>query len=247
MVQLNWGVKSITGNFRENNEDSCRVFDPGLFFIVADGMGGQNAGEKASALAIELFPEQLDQRLKKTANANPDQVLKFIDEAVSHANAEIMALGEMDSDSKSMGTTIAFIVAVGDTLYIGGVGDSRVYMLRNDNFVQLTTDHSLTQALIDAGTLTPEEAVGHRYRNMLYRYLGTKEGGTGVQTRQIQPLMGDRYLICSDGVIDGINDDQIIDILRQHADPQAAADAVVAGAQDGGSKDNITCIIVDCL
>ncbi|MFN0195159.1 MAG: PP2C family protein-serine/threonine phosphatase [Planctomycetaceae bacterium] len=246
MVQFKWGVKSITGNFRENNEDSCTVHGPGRFFIVADGMGGQNAGEKASALAIELFPDQLDQRLSKTPNPNPEQILKFIDEAANHANAEIMALGEIDTDTKSMGTTIAFIVAVGDMLYIGGIGDSRVYMLRNDNFVQLTTDHSLTQALIDAGTLTPEEAVGHRYRNMLYRYLGTKEGGTGVQTRQIQPLAGDRFLICSDGVIDGMHDDQMSDILRQHPDPQVAADSVVAGAEDGGSKDNITCIIVDC-
>ncbi|MEX0726190.1 MAG: protein phosphatase 2C domain-containing protein [Planctomycetaceae bacterium] len=246
MVQLNWGLKSITGNFRENNEDSCTVHGAGRMFIVADGMGGQNAGEKASAMAVELFPKRLEQKLSQASPVTGDVILKSIDEAVSHANTEIMALGEVDSDTRSMGTTIAFIVHYGETLYVGGVGDSRVYMLRNGNFMQLTTDHSLTQALIDAGTLTPEEAVGHRYRNVLYRYLGTKEGGTGVQTRQIQPQAGDRFLICSDGVLDGSNDDDLADILRQYDDPQEAADVIVDGALSGGSKDNITCIVVHC-
>ena len=246
MVQLNWGMKSITGNYRENNEDSCTIHGAGRMFVVADGMGGQNAGEKASALAIELFPKRLEQLLEAVSPENIDVILKSIDEAVSHANTEIMALGEIDSDTRSMGTTIAFIVSHGETLFVGGVGDSRVYMLRNGNFMQLTTDHSLTQALIDAGTLTPEEAVGHRYRNVLYRYLGTKEGGIGVQTRQIQPQAGDRFLICSDGVLDGTNDDNLAELLRQYDDPQEAADAIVDSALTGGSKDNITSIVVHC-
>lgn len=243
MVQLSWGQKSITGNYRENNEDSCTVHG-GHTFVVADGMGGQNAGEKASAMAIELFPKRLEQKLAKASAITEEVILKAIDEAVAHANSEIMALGEVDSDARSMGTTIAFVVFYDGTLYIGGVGDSRVYMLRNGNFMQLTTDHSMTQALIDAGTLTREEAVGHRFRNILYRFLGTKEGGTGVQTRQIQPQPDDRFLICSDGVLDGSNDDELAELLARYDDPQQAADVVVDTALTGGSKDNITCIVV---
>ena len=127
---------------------------------------------------------------------------------------------------------------------MGGVGDSRVYLLRNGSLQQLTTDHSLTQALIDAGTLTPEEAVNHRYKNVLYRYLGCKEGGTGTTPRQIQPKAGDRFLICSDGVTSGAKDSQILQLLKEGTDPQVTAEAIVQAATDGGSKDNITGVVV---
>ena len=244
MTGYRCGSKSITGNYRDNNEDSFVVDEQGRFFIVADGMGGQCAGEKASAMAIELVPKQLTQLLS-FRDDSAEKVVSAIDDPVAHENGEIMALGEDRSEFRNMGTTVAFVVHVGATFFVGGVGDSRVYLLRNGHFTQLTTDHSLTQALLDAGTITHEEAANHRYKNVLYRYLGTREGGTGTQPRQVVPEPGDRLFLCSDGVTDGIDDETLRMVLEEHPDPQEAADACVKSAQDGGSKDNITCIVLD--
>ena len=247
MVQVRWGCLSIKGNFRENNEDSFIVDPRGRFFIVADGMGGQSAGEKASALATELVPRRLEQTIDFN-KATPDEVVRRIDEAVAFANGEIMALSNLDSEYHNMGTTIAFMVSVGEKLFVAGVGDSRVYRLRGDQLEQLTRDHSLTQALLEAGTISAEEAKTHRYKNVLYRYLGTKEGGTGAEAKVLEAQAGDRYMLCSDGVTDGIKYDldQLARLIKMD-DPQAAAAAIVKAAEDLGSKDNITCIVVHCV
>lgn len=243
MLRARWGSKSITGNFRENNEDRCLVHPQGRYYLVADGMGGQCAGEKASEMAVEIVPRLLEKSLD-FEKSNATQVIKSIDDAVTAANAEIMALGELDIDYHNMGTTLVFLLAVGSDFYVGGLGDSRAYQLRGGELTQLTTDHSLTQALLDAGTITPEEAAVHRYRNVLYKYLGSKEGGTGTQAKRFSPNKGDRYLLCSDGVSDGAKKDILRDILKSATDPQAAAEAVIKAAQEGGSKDNITSVVV---
>jgi protein phosphatase len=242
-IQFNWGSVSITGNFRDNNEDNCLVDAGARYFLVADGMGGQSAGEKASELAVELISEKLRQ-LIDFERAAEKEIVDGIDRAVSHANMEIMALGELEPNYKNMGTTIAFLVHAGGHLYIGGVGDSRAYLLRHGQLEQLTEDHSLTQALLRAGTISPEEAATHRYKNVLYRYLGTKEGGTGTSPRRVEPQSGDRLMLCSDGVTDGVKPDQVKAILNAEANPQQAAEKLVKAAQDGGSKDNITCVVV---
>ena len=235
------GHLSIVGK-RDNNEDAY-VVDPGSrFFLVADGMGGQSAGERASGLATEIVPQKLGQLDFDRATA--DQTVKLIDEAVSQANYEIMALGEIDSKLKNMGTTLTFIVQVAGTMFVGGVGDSRVYLLRGGKLEQLTTDHSLTQALVDAGTLTLEEAANHRYRNVLYRYLGCKEGGQGTSPKQVRPQVGDKFLLCSDGVTGGADDAKLAALLAAGTDPQATAEAIVQAATDGGSKDNITGVVI---
>lgn len=242
-MQLNAGSVSITGQFRDNNEDRAQIDPRGRYFLVADGMGGQSAGEKASELAVEVVQKKLLQSLDFDTDA-ADKVVRSIDEAVAEANMEIMALGEVDPNYHSMGTTLAFLIRAAGKLYAGGVGDSRVYRLRGGKLEQLTTDHSLTQALVDAGTLTPEEATTHRYRNVLYRYLGTKEGGTGTNPRQLTPEPGDCFLLCSDGVTDGLGQDEIQRLLEAGTDPQQTAEAIVAAAEAGGSRDNITCVVV---
>lgn len=243
-MKLRTGCLSITGNYRENNEDNCHIDSQNRFFLVADGMGGQSAGERASSLAMEIIPQKLQQLdFQKSA---PEQTIRLIDDAVSQANFEIMALGELDSKLHNMGTTITFLVHAGGQFFVGGVGDSRTYLLRNGKLEQLTTDHSLTQALLDSGTLTPEEAATHRYRNVLYRYLGTKEGGTGTTPKQISPQIGDRWLLCTDGVTGGVTDQELAKLLAEGNDPQQIAEKVVRAAEAGGSKDNITCLVVFC-
>ncbi|REJ93388.1 MAG: serine/threonine-protein phosphatase [Planctomycetota bacterium] len=242
-MKLRTGSVSITGNFRENNEDRCHVDPQGRFVLVADGMGGQSAGEKASELAIELVSARLAQSIDFD-KAAPEAVSKALDAAVAHANTEIMALGEIEPSYHNMGTTITFLLHVDDRLYAGGVGDSRTYLLRDGKLEQLTKDHSLTQALVDAGTISSEEAANHRYRNVLWRYLGTKEGNTSVDPKVIDPQPGDRFLLCSDGVSDGVDADSLATLLTSTDDPQQVAEEIVKAAQAGGSRDNITAVVV---
>lgn len=237
-----WGAVSITGE-RENNEDRCLTDSSGRFFLVADGMGGQCAGEKASEMAIELISKKLDQ-IVDFERDDSQKVTNGIDQAVSHANVEIMALSELDPDFHNMGTTIAMLLRVKDRFYVAGIGDSRVYLWRSGQLQTLTNDHSLTRALLDAGTITEEEAERHRFRNVLYRYLGTKEGGTGAKAQAVDAQKGDRFLLCSDGATDGLKDKEIGALLAGGDDPEKTAQSIVDAAKNAGSRDNITCIAV---
>jgi serine/threonine protein phosphatase PrpC len=241
---LHWGALSITGNFRSNNEDRFYIDSEGRYFLVADGMGGQSAGERASELAVELISSRLNTGIDFNGTPAAKAVIDSIDKAIAHANSEIIALGELEPGCKNMGTTIAFIVNVAGEFYIGGVGDSRAYHLRNGQLQQLTEDHSLTQALVKAKTITPEDAKTHRYKNVLYRYLGTKDGGNGTEPTRLTPQSGDIFMLCSDGITDGTEPNLIIETLTTEPSPQTAAEKLVAAAQAGGSKDNITCVVL---
>lgn len=240
---LRWGAHSITGNYRENNEDRCHVDAQGRFFIVADGMGGQSAGERASQLAVEIVTSKLSQ-IVDFANGSSAHVSSCIDRSVQDANAEILALSEIDTSLRNMGTTIAVLVRAGDALACAGVGDSRIYLLRGGDLKQLTTDHSIAQALVEAGTISQEEVATHRYKNMLYKYLGSKEGSGTVDVKWIPLKSGDRFMACSDGVSDGLPVAELPKLLASGADPQKSAEAIVAAALAGGSRDNITCVTV---
>ncbi len=240
-MKLQVGWLSIVGK-RENNEDACYCDPQNRFFVVADGMGGQSAGERASQIAVEAIPKKLQQI--DFENSTPAQTKKGIEEAVAFANQKIMVLGESDSELKNMGTTVVFSVLVNGTLFVGGIGDSRVYSLRKGTLEQLTTDHTVTQFLMEAGTLTPQEAVNHPYRNVLYRYLGCKERGTGTNLKQIPIQPGDRFLLCSDGVTGGASDSTLLSLLKTGTDPQKSAETIVQAATDGGSRDNITALVI---
>ena len=149
-LALNIGKCSLLGNYRENNEDSIEVkqFPDLIVAIVADGMGGQAAGEIASKRAIEIIPRELRKNL--AGHLNPDAVKGVIKRAIVQANEEIMAMGALDKDMKNMGTTVVMAVwRKGAELYVAGVGDSRAYLVRDGKAQQLTTDHSLAQALVE--------------------------------------------------------------------------------------------------
>ena len=245
MAAFRIGHISITGNYRENNEDSCFVDDRQRYAIVADGMGGQSSGERASALAIELIPRWLE-KLLDFDKANAKAVNDALETSIAHANSEIIALSELDPGMRNMGTTVVMMARVGERLYFIGVGDSRAYELRGSKFKQLTVDHSLTQALMDAGTISAEEAKTHRYRNVLYKYLGSRDGATGGIAIEVTPKSGDRFLLCSDGLTDGLKDSEIAELMTSHDDPQKLSEILVDAALEGGSRDNITALVVIC-
>ena len=198
-VAFQIGHVSITGNYRDNNEDSCVVDSKQRYAIVADGMGGQSAGERASALAIELIPRWLE-KLLNFEKADSKAVNEALEKSVAQANSEIIALSELDPGMRNMGTTIVMMARVDKRFFFTGVGDSRAYQFRNGKLRQLTVDHSLTQALMDAGTISAEEAKTHRYRNVLYKYLGSRDGATGGTAVEITPESGDRFLLADSAV-----------------------------------------------
>ena len=245
---LNIGKCSLLGNYRENNEDSIDVkqFPDLTVCIVADGMGGQAAGEIASRRAVEIVPRELRKNLVPALN--PEAVKAVTRRAIVQANEEIMAMGALDKDMKNMGTTVVMgIWRKGSEVYIAGVGDSRAYLIRNKRIQQLTVDHSLAQALVEAKTISPAEAKDHRFRNVLWKYLGSKEVGEGPDVGVVPIQANDRILLCTDGLTGAVPDEQLASYITDATDIQACAEGLGQLALDQGSRDNVSCIVIEVV
>jgi PPM family protein phosphatase len=247
-LALNIGKCTLLGNYRENNEDSIEVkqLPEVTVCIVADGMGGQAAGEIASKRAIEVVPREL--RNSHLAGLDPQEVKQIIRKAVVKANEEIITMGQLDRDLKNMGTTVVLAVWLkGKELYVAGVGDSRAYFVREDQIEQVTVDHSLAQALVENKTISAAEAREHRFRNVLWKYLGTREVGEGPEVTMHPLEPGDRLMLCSDGLTGVVPDDQLLSFMADQPDPQACADGLGQLALDCGSRDNVSCIVIEAV
>jgi serine/threonine protein phosphatase PrpC len=245
-LALNIGKCTLLGNYRENNEDSIEVkqFPDMSLCIVADGMGGQAYGEIASKRAIEVVPRELRKNLQ--AGSDTDATRAVIKKAIVQANEEIVTMGALDREMKNMGTTIVLALwRKGTELFISNLGDSRAYLIRGGNIEQLSVDHSLAQALVENKTITPEEAKEHRFRNVLWKYLGSKEVGEGPDVKAIPLEIGDRFLLCSDGLTGPVPDAQILQFMLEHTESQQCADGLGQLALDQGSRDNVSCIVID--
>lgn len=245
-LTLNIGKSTNLGNYRENNEDSIevKVFPDLTVSVVADGMGGQAAGEIASKRAVDIIPRELRKNL--TSAANPEATKAMIRRAIVQANEEIIAMGQLDKEMKNMGTTVVTAVwRKGNDLFVAGVGDSRAYMVRAKKISQLTVDHSLAQALVEAKTISAAEAKEHKFRNVLWKYLGSKEVGEGPDVAGVPIQAGDRFLLCTDGLHGVVPDDKILAFMNGQPDPQACADGLVQLALESGSRDNVSCTVID--
>jgi protein phosphatase len=247
-LSLNIGKCTLLGNYRENNEDSIEVkpFPDMTVCIVADGMGGQAAGEIASKRAIEVVPRELRKNLAQATGQ--DQVKTVIRKSIVQANEEIMAMGALDRDLRNMGTTIVTALwRMSNEMFIAGVGDSRAYLLRAGQIEQLTIDHSLAQALVENKTISAAEAREHRFRNVLWKYLGTKEVGEGPEVKVVSLQPADRFLLCSDGLSGPVSDGQLLEFIQTHPDVQECADGLGQLALDQGSRDNVSCIVIEVV
>jgi protein phosphatase len=246
-LALNIGKCTLLGNYRENNEDSIDVkqFPDMTVCLVADGMGGQAAGEVASKRAIEIVPRELKRYLNSTMGT--DETKNILRRSIVQANEEIMAMAALDRELKNMGTTIVVTLwrKGSSLLYVTGMGDSRVYLLRGKKIDQLTVDHSIAQALVEAKTISAAEARVHRYRNVLWKYLGSNEVGDGPEVKVVQVQAGDRFLMCTDGLSGVVNDEQLLAFMKDKTDVQECADGLGQFALDQGSRDNISCIVID--
>jgi protein phosphatase len=248
-LALNIGKCTLLGNYRENNEDAIDVkqFPDMTVCLVADGMGGQAAGEVASKRAIEIVPRELKKYI--TGVVSTDETRNIVRRAIVQANEEIMAMAALDRELKNMGTTIVLSLwrKGSAVLYVAGMGDSRVYHIRGRKIEQLTVDHSIAQALVEAKTISPAEARVHRYKNVLWKYLGSSEVGEGPEVKAIQLQAGDRFLLCTDGLSGVVSDEQLFDFMKDKTDVQECADGLGQLALDAGSRDNISCIVIEVV
>jgi serine/threonine protein phosphatase PrpC len=247
-LSLNIGKCTLLGNYRENNEDSIEVklFPDLTVCVVADGMGGQAAGEVASKRAIEIIPRELRKGL--AAGVQGDTARSAVRKAIVQANAEIMELGALDKEMRNLGTTVVMAIwRKASELLIAGVGDSRAYLVRQKKITQLTVDHSLAQALVEAKTISPAEAREHKFRNVLWKYLGSKEVGEGPDVTAVPVQPGDRFLLCTDGLHGVVPDDKLLQFILSQTDMQACADGLGQLALDSGSRDNVSCITIEVV
>jgi protein phosphatase len=227
MKVARYAAKSDPGRRRRRNEDAYVVRPP--LFAVADGMGGAQAGELASRIAVDAMGGEAE-----------------LAALIQEANRQVYARSNEDATASGMGTTMtAAVVAPDGTVTIGHVGDSRAYRLRGGKLEQLTDDHSLVAELVRTGKLSAEEAETHPQRSVITRALGT-DPDVDVDSVSVQGEPGDLFLICSDGLTTMVDDDEILDTIEaSRNDLEAAADTLVRKANRGGGEDNITVVFFE--
>ncbi len=221
-----------TGRQRRANEDSLLARSP--LFVVADGMGGAQAGEVASKIAVESFHDGLAEALE------PELALA---ELARLANARIHELSHENAEQAGMGTTLTAVYVGERDIAIAHVGDSRAYCLRAGELLRLTDDHSLVDELLRQGRLTPEEAVEHPQRSVITRALGP-EGTVEVDTRSFRARAGDVYLLCSDGLTTMLPEQRIAELLAASPRLRDAGETLIAAANEAGGRDNITVLLL---
>jgi len=238
--------KSEIGMCRTKNEDAIFISDDNFpfkdLFIVADGMGGYNAGEVASASAIQAFLGYVKKEWDITEKKA--EVLDFLVEGVSVSNHAVYHKSKESEEFAEMGTTFVVATIQEHKLFVAYVGDSRVYVLREDELRQITTDHSYVMELVKMGNITMEEAAVHPQRNIITRAVGTKktvEADTSIEDLQD----GDMILMCSDGLSTMLTDTEMKDILKKGADLEARAQELVDCANKKGGHDNISLVLIE--
>jgi len=250
-------ARTDTGRVRHQNQDSVYTGviplpdgQQAYLCLVADGMGGAAAGEYASRLAADVSRAYLEQESTSHPPATDAAWQALLRDAVRAANRQIYDAARTDAARRGMGTTLTMALLVGDRLHIASVGDSRVYLLNTNGVTddgapsaQLTSDHSLVARLVDIGQLTPEQARVHPQRNILYRSIGT-DPSVDVDTRSEALEPGDIVLLCSDGLVNHVSDEEIAQIALGETDLDRAVMRLVSLANERGGRDNISVVMV---
>ncbi len=234
---LRYAARSDVGMVRKGNEDSG--YAGSWLLAVADGMGGHAAGELASAIAVATFAEVADAQLRE------DEALSVLGDAVDLSNERIADVIAEEPQYQGMGTTFTGLAWLRDRLGLVHVGDSRAYLLRDGELVQLTRDHTYVQTLVDSGQITKEEAAIHPRRNLIMRAIdGVHAVEPDLSIRDLQ--LGDRYLLCSDG-LSGVVDEDVISRELSNGDPTGVVTRLVDLALEAGAPDNVTVVVADVV
>ena len=236
-------AKTDIGKVRDMNQDSFYISSPEdniQIFIVADGMGGYKGGEIASKLAVETSKNYIINNFNSIEH-DRESIMNLIKSAIEYANLSIYEKSKEIPELENMGTTIDICLVIPNKVYIGHVGDSRVYRKRKDFFRKLTTDHSYVQQLVSDGTITKEEAYHHPKKNMLIKALGCSSlVEPDVMVKGF--LKDDILLMCTDGLTNMLKDEEIVKIINEN--PQEACNKLVEKANENGGLDNITAVII---
>ncbi len=234
--------RTDVGVVRTDNEDNYLLIPDEGLYIVADGMGGHAAGEVASEMAVRIIAREL----RDVAREDEERAADTLRTAIRRANEQIFQRTLNEQDKRGMGTTATAMLILDAKYLIGHVGDSRAYVLREDEMVQLTKDHSYVQEQVDAGYLTPQQARVHPYSNVITRCVGANDdvdpdvyGGT--------LRGGDLYLLASDGLTGMLEDHEMKEILQNGSDMDTALDELINTANGRGGLDNITAIILQVV
>jgi serine/threonine protein phosphatase PrpC len=242
---LTWDFAALTdaGRIRANNEDTI-AFDASLgLVLLADGMGGYNGGEVASGMAIALLQASFGRWLAHAGpQANPKAVRRALQAGTDEANAAILEAGIANLQLQGMGTTLVLAAFGQQRAIVGHIGDSRCYRLRGEKFELLTRDHSLLQEQLDAGAITPEQAIQSPHRNLVTRALGI-ERNVELEMHEHSVRAGDLFLLCSDGLSEMVSDAQLFTLLLQNIDLPEKATLLVATANENGGRDNISVVL----
>ncbi len=250
--QVRAGALTDVGMVREHNEDALLAFecardsliDPAqtFLYVVADGMGGAEAGEVASAIAVGAIRNYVEDKLAGSGAAGVRAILQ---EALEQANSKIIEYQAAHPEARGMGSTAVAALLAPPQAAIAWVGDSRAYICDGNGLRQLTKDHSLVQRLIEIGQISAEEARQHEHKNVITRSLGARPTGpAGAESLALRLKRGDRLMLCSDGLTAHVEDRQIDALLRRHSDPTAAARELVVAANAGGGTDNVSVVVI---
>ncbi|MFD5598586.1 PP2C family protein-serine/threonine phosphatase [Leucobacter sp. NPDC058333] len=237
-VTYSSAIGSHVGMVRSNNQDSAFAGDH--IYLVADGMGGHAGGDVASAIATKALAS-----LDVPPTGSPEATTNVLRTAILDANTKLRATVRDRPELAGMGTTFTGIIPVEDQLAIGHIGDSRLYLLRDNALKQITKDHTFVQRLVDSGKITEEEAKIHPRRSVLMRVLGDVDSSPQVDTMVVDTLPGDVWLLCSDGLCGYVDDVDIEKILRRRTSLQGGVDALIDKSLAHGAPDNVTVVLVE--
>lgn len=238
-VEFHYAARSDVGLVRQNNQDSG--YAGANLLVLADGMGGPAGGDIASSVAIaHLVPLDTDSHPAET-------LLPSLRDALMDAHEELSERSEQDPELAGLGTTCIALMRSGNKLAMVHIGDSRAYLLRGDTLTQVTTDHSFVQYLVDGGQITPEEAEHHPQRNVVMRILGDSQADVTPDETMREAVVGDRWLLCSDGLSGVVSSDTIAEILTDVRDPGECAEELIRLALLAGGPDNVTCVVADIV
>lgn len=242
-MNYEFSIRTDPGLARENNEDSVTLDESTRLAILADGMGGYNAGEIASGMATAFIKSELGRWLSQAGrHANAKEVRRAMEICVDNANRSIFNAANSNPQYSGMGTTLVMGVFQDGRLMLGHIGDSRCYRLREGEFSQISKDHSLLQEQMDAGLITAEQAATSTNKNLVTRALGV-EDAVLLEVNEYRVEPGDLYLMCSDGLSDMVDDNTIAELLRNDAPLEQKATQLVDAANANGGRDNISVLL----
>ncbi|AFQ57512.1 protein phosphatase [Bacillus subtilis subsp. subtilis] len=238
-------LKTDTGKIRQHNEDDAGIFkgkDEFILAVVADGMGGHLAGDVASKMAVKAMGEKWNEA--ETIPTAPSECEKWLIEQILSVNSKIYDHAQAHEECQGMGTTIVCALFTGKTVSVAHIGDSRCYLLQDDDFVQVTEDHSLVNELVRTGEISREDAEHHPRKNVLTKALGTDQL-VSIDTRSFDIEPGDKLLLCSDGLTNKVEGTELKDILQSDSAPQEKVNLLVDKANQNGGEDNITAVLLE--